>query len=243
MANNRKDQNMEETQEKGINFFKTTDVRSVKNILSAAELSDVQKQIQGLTKNLDGLMDILRGSALFLRNGKLSTGHVSFAAFRIETLSLVFDYTQKFMNSSGRPDLYYAFLQALGHEVGFTYGREILRNLRSAHCIPADDFALIELWALYENDTGAGVTSVHKVDARTFEITLRNNPIGYYYQEDGEHPHCQFYCEYYRAIFNEFLTSRPRFARDFMPELNPRIWKVPQVVERPRREYVSLNIR
>lgn len=226
---------MDETSIRGINFFKSTDVKSVKEALSADDVSEVQSHVQMLIGNLDGLVDILRGGALFLRNGKLSTGRVAFAAFRIETLSLIFECAQKFIKSSGREDLYKAFLGDLGHEVGFTYGREVLRNLRISQCIPADDFALIELWALFENETGAGVTTVHKIDAYTFEITLKNNPIGYYYAENGEHSHCPFYCEYYRAILNEFLTSRPRLARDFMSDLKPSIWKVVDINERPRK--------
>lgn len=226
---------MDETSIRGINFFKSTDVKSVKEALSADNVSEVQKHIQMLIGNLDGLVNILRGGALFLRNGKLSTGRVAFAAFRIETLSLIFECAQKFIKSSGREDLYKAFLGDLGHEVGFTYGREMLRNLRISQCIPAEDFALTELWALFENETGAGVTTIQKIDQHTFEITLKNNPIGYYYTENGEHSHCHFYCEYYRAILNEFLTSRPRLARDFMPELKPSISKIVSIKEKPRK--------
>lgn len=227
---------MDETTIRGINFFKSTDVKSVKKALSADEVSGVQKHVQVLIEDLDGLVNILRGGALFLRNGKLLTAHVAFAAFRIETLSLIFEYAQKFITkSSGGEGLYKVFLGDLGHEVGFTYAREILRNLRISQCIPADDFALIELWTLFENDTGAGVTTVNKIDGQTFEITLKNNPIGYYYTENGKHSHCHFYCEYYRAILNEFLTARPRLARDFMADLKPSIWKVVNIKERPRR--------
>lgn len=227
---------MDETSIRGINFFKSTDVRSVKEALSAEEVNEVQEHVQMLIGNLDRLVNILRGGALFLRNGKLSTGRVAFAAFRIETLSLIFECVRKsIIKSSGGENLYKAFLGDLGHEVGFTYGREMLRNLRISQCIPADDSALIELWVLFENDTGAGVTTVNKIDARTFEITLKNNPIGYYYTENGEHSHCHFYCEYYRAILNEFLTIRPRLARDFMSDLRPSIWKVANIEERPRK--------
>ena len=227
---------MDETSVRGVNFFKSTDVKSVKEVLSTEEVNEVQKQVQTLIGNLNGLINILRGGALFLRNGKLLTGRVAFAAFRIETLSLIFECAQKFIiKSSGRENLYKAFLGDLGHEVGFTYGRELLRNLRLSQCIPADDLALIKLWAMFENDTGAGITTVNKIDSHTFEISLKNNPIGYFYTENGEHPHCHFYCEYYRAILNEFLTSRPRLARDFMPDLKPSIWKVTNVKERPRK--------
>ncbi len=226
---------MSETGIKGINFFKSTNVSSVKETLSEEEVSEVQKHVQKLIGNLDGLINMLRGGALFLRNGKLSTGQVSFAAFRIETLSLIFDCARKYINKGSGIDCYSAFLSDLGHEVGFTYGREMLRNLRDSQCIPADDFALVELWTLFENDTGAGVTTVNRINSNTLEITLKNNPIGYYYSENGQHTHCNFYSEYYRAILNEFMTARPRLAKDFMPDLEPTIWKVDNVTERPRK--------
>ncbi len=227
---------MDETSIRGINFFKTAEVKSVKDVLSAEELGEVQKHVHTLIGGLNDLLDHLRGGALFLQNGKLSTGRVAFAAFRTETLSLIFECARKFITKgSGQDSAYKAFLRDLGHEVGFTYGREMLGNLRRAQCIPADDLALVELWALFENDTGAGVTTVTKIDARTFEIALRRNPLGYYYS-DGEHAHCHFYTEYYRAILNEFLTSRPRLARDFMTDLKPTIWKVHTIGERPRKD-------
>jgi len=225
---------MNETTVSGLNFFKTTDVRSVKEALSAQELSTVQRHVQTLIGNLTGLVHLLTGSTLYLQNGKLSTGHVQFAAFRIETLSLIFEYAQTFMRSTAREDLYPALLGALGHHVGFTYGREILRNLRTFQSIPADDMALVELWALFENDTGAGVTTLQKINDNTFAICLKNNPLGFFYTGAAAHAHCHFYVEYYRAILNEFFTTRPRLARDFMPDLKPTIWKVAKIEERPR---------
>ena len=225
---------MKETNVAGLNFFKTTDVRSVKASLSAQELTDFQSNVQTLIGNLTELVHLLTGSTLFLQNGKLSTGHVQFAAFRIETLSLIFEYTQRFMRSSGKDELYPAFLGALGHHVGFTYGREILKNLRTFQSIPADDMALIELWALFENDTGAGVTTLQTLDDHTFAISLKNNPLGHFYSTGVPHTHCHFYLEYYRAILNEFFTTRPRLARDFMPDLKPSIRKVAKIDERPR---------
>ena len=226
----------DETTVKGINFFKSTDAASVKADLSAKQLSQVQKHVQKLTISLNELINILRGGGLFLANGKLLTGGVAFAAFRIQTLSLIFEYAQKYIAKGLNVNTYREFLGDLGYEVGFTYARELLRNLRDWQCIPVDDYALTELWSLFENDTGAGVTTVSRVNAETFEVSLKNNPLGYYYGENGEHLHCHFYNEYYRATLNEFMTTRPRLARDFMPDLKPSIWKVVDVKERPRKD-------
>lgn len=230
---------MEETDMKGIRIFNRAEARAIKDALSAKEIGEVQKHVQILIGNLDKLVDVLRGGVLFLRNGELSTGQVAFAAFRIQTLSLIFEYARRFiMKSSKGEALYKTFLADLGYEVGFTYGREMLRNLRIAQYLPQDDSALIKLWTLFEYETGAGITTVSKIDKHTFEITLEKNPIGYYYLENGQHHHCYFYCEYYRAILNEFLTSRPRLAQDFLPDLRPSppIWKVVNIEEQPRKD-------
>jgi hypothetical protein len=227
---------MQETSITGIHFFKSIDIRSVKDSLSKEDIDDVRNQIRTIKENLDDFINILHGGMLFLRNGRLSGGGVSFAAFRVETLSLIFEYAKKYIDKAGRgEELYKEFLGDLGHEVGFTYGRELLRNLRKTQLVPWDDLSLIELWALFENETGAGVTTVREKDANTFEIILKNNPIGHFYTENGSHSHCYFYSEYYRAILNEFLTTRPRLARDFMPKLMPDISKIVEVKESPGR--------
>ncbi|MDD2901823.1 MAG: hypothetical protein PHU44_05260 [Syntrophales bacterium] len=235
---------MDETSVRGVNFFQSTDVKAVKEALSSEDIDEVQKHVKTLITDLDELVNILHGGGLFLKNGRLSTGRVAFAAFRIETLSLIFECARKYIQKSSQSDdLYKAFLNDLGHEVGFTYGRELLNNLRISQSVPIDDFALIELWALFENETGAGVTTIHKIDVNTYEITLKNNPIGFFYGDNGEHHHCQFYCEYYRAILNEFLTTRPRLARDFIQDYIPKVMKVISVKEKPRKGRCVFEIK
>jgi len=233
---------MSDSVSKGLKFFKTTDITSVKAELSSTQITEIQKRVDMLITELTGVTDMLRGSRLLLLNGSLTSGGLKFAAFRVQTLSLLFEYAQKYITKSQAPATYADFLTHLGYEVGFTYARELLGKLRDLRCLPEDDLALIELWIQFENETGAGITNINKVGATNLEIVLERNPLGYYYDLDGEHSHCHFYCEYYRAILNEFMTNRPRLARDLLKDIKPTtIWKVPEVKERARKGMCSFE--
>jgi flagellar motility protein MotE (MotC chaperone) len=188
---------------------------TAKALLAEGEYGDAKAKIENAMHTLDDIKNVLSG-ALFLRNGKLSTGTIEYAAFRVETLSLIFDLArQSFMKyAQGGITAYDAFLHDLGEEVGVTFARDLLSRLLSGDLfLPLQDMTdLLGLWALFENDTGAGETTIIACSDQKIVIELRNNPLRR--AETERHAHCGFYSYYIRALLNQLYASRVRILEE-----------------------------
>lgn len=209
------------------------DVRSIKARLSEKEFVEQRNRLENAAKTVEELRDLL-ASVLFLRNGRLSTGDIRYAAFRVETLSLIFELARRaFMKTGEGMRLYYEYLDDLGDEVGFTFALELISRL-----VENDELKniknrkqLLELWASYENDTGAGETSTGRVSSNQVVVRLRNNPLRYV--ETESHAHCRFYQSYLKTLVNELFTRRARLMREEYEDTSVESPKVLRVMENP----------
>ena len=150
---------------------------------------------------MEDLKSLLTHAPL-LHNGKLSTGTIDYAAFRVETLSLIFEIAQQtFRKFSQDPRLaYQQFLTDLGDEVGLTFARDLVGRLIEHNLLlPFQDVSkLLDLWASFENDTGAGETVITKYSPERITVRLRNNPLRR--AETSPHAHCGFYKSYISSL-------------------------------------------
>lgn len=205
--------------------------REVKDLLSEEEFGAAKEKIERAERTLDEVKSVLSG-ALFLRNGKLSTGTIDYAAFRIETLSLIFEVAARTLRRTARSGAkaYEEFLQDLGDEVGFTFARGLLNRVKSRGFLLDVQSVekLIELWALFENDTGAGETKLASCEAEAIVVQLRNNPLRRI--ESSAHAHCGFYTHYIMSFLNELCTSRARLIQQAINRIEAKAWKVVRVI-------------
>lgn len=209
-------------------------VSEVKQILSEEEFAQAKHKIEIATRTLEDVKSVL-SSALFLHNGKLSTGTIDYAAFRIETLSLIFEIASKNFRISAKsgPEAYKEFLSDLGEEVGFSFARGLLSRLKSRDLFLEVQKIkkLLQLWTLFENETGAGETTLTSCSREKIVIHLRNNPLRRV--ESSPHAHCGFYSNYIRSLVNELHTVRARLIQQEIEESKVEALKVVNVVENP----------
>lgn len=211
-------------------------VVDIKRILSEEEFADAKEKIEKTTQTLEEVKSVL-SSALFLHNGKLSTATVDYAAFRIETLSLIFEFASKhFLKSTGSDQVYDKFLEDLGEEVGFTFARDLISRVRNRDLFleVQDIRKLIQLWTLFENETGAGETRLKHYSPEKIVIQLRNNPLRR--AESSPHAHCGFYRYYIRSFLNELYTLQARLIQREIERATVQALKVTDVVEQPDAE-------
>ncbi len=215
-------------------------VTEVKEILSEEEFAEAKGKIERATQTLEEVKTIL-SSALFLHNGRLSTGTIDYAAFRIQTLSLIYEVASRNFRRSAKsgPKAYDEFLVDLGDEVGFTFARDLMNKLKGRDLFLEvhDIKKLIELWALFENETGAGETKLKTCTREKIVIQLRNNPLRRI--ESSHHAHCGFYRNYIRSFLNELLTLRARLIQQEIGEIEQamiQVLKVVDVLEQPDAE-------
>ncbi|MEJ1384770.1 MAG: hypothetical protein RPV21_10400, partial [Candidatus Sedimenticola sp. (ex Thyasira tokunagai)] len=189
-------------------------IGEIKSLLSEDGFQEAKTKITNAEQTLEEVKALLT-STLFLHDGKLTTGTIDYAAFRIQTLSLIFELASQNFNraSSSGEQAYKRFLKELGDEVGFTFARDIINRLVERDIILQvnDTKQLIELWMSYENETGAGVTTLKNCDDGKFVIQLDNNPLRR--TERTPHKHCGFYQSYIRGFLNELMASRSRLLQ------------------------------
>ncbi|MBU4233352.1 MAG: hypothetical protein L6277_05185 [Desulfobacterales bacterium] len=209
----------------------------IKQLLSEEEHHKAKQKIESATKSLDELKSVIT-SSLFLNNSKLRTGNIDYTAFRIETLSLIFEVSLKTFSKSAKsgPKAYDDFLKDLGDEVGLTFARDLVNNLQLKNLFLASqkpkDF--IELWTIYENETGAGITKLKKCTDDEICIQLKDNPLRRL--ESSSHAHCGFYKSYIQSLLNEFYHLRARIIEETMSRTTTETLKVFDIIERPDSE-------
>lgn len=212
-------------------------VSEVKQILSEEEFAEAKHKIENATRTLEDVKSVL-SSALFLRNGKLSTGTIDYAAFRIETLSLIFEIASQNFRKSAKsgPKAYDEFLLDLGEEVGFTFAKGVVSRVKSHDLFleVQNIKKLLQLWALFENDTGAGETILKSCSREKIVIQLKNNPLRRV--ESSPHAHCGFYRNYIRSFLNELHTVRARLLQQEVEQATVEALKVVNVEEQPDAE-------
>jgi hypothetical protein len=187
------------------------EIEDVRHILSKAEDQAIKERIERAERTLEDLKSLLTHAPL-LHNGKLSTGTIDYAAFRVETLSLIFEIAQQtFRKFCQDPGLaYQQFLADLGDEVGLTFARDLLGRLIAHNLLrPFQDVSkLLGLWSSFENDTGAGETEIAQYSPEQIKVRLRNNPLRR--AETVPHAHCGFYRNYMTSLINEIFRVRAR---------------------------------
>jgi len=216
----------------GKKSHKKKTIAEVKKALSDEENRNVRDKLDKAEKSLDDIKNLFY-KIPFLSNGKLSTGSIDYAAFRIETLSLIFEFVYKHLRKSGKEDLYNNFLSDLGNEIGFTFARDLLKRLSdSEQFLNVNDLkGLLELWASFENDTGAGETSIKKCTSQKIIINIRKNPLRK--KESFPHIHCKFYTNYIQSLINELSTSRSRLLQNEIDGSKIQSFKVSNIIEEP----------
>lgn len=186
-------------------------IGEIKSLLSEGEFQEAKTKITNAEKTLEEVKQLL-SSSMFLRDGKLTSGTIDYAAFRIQTLSLIFELAAQNFNKAGGAgeQAYTNFLKELGDEVGFTFGRDIINRLSEKDLMiqVSDLEQIIELWVSYENETGAGITKLKKCDDNKIVVQLENNPLRRV--ESTPHKHCGFYINYIHSFLNEIITSKSR---------------------------------
>lgn len=209
-------------------------IEEIKDVLSEEEFSDAKKRIDRAEQTLEDVK-ILLSNAMFLHNGKLSAGTIEYAAFRIETLSLIFETARSnFRKSSKDGDkAYQTFLRELGEDVGFTFARDLLNRLSRKNLFlhVQDVKKLLKLWASFENESGAGCTTVTHCSKDKITIHLKNNPLRR--RESDPHAHCGFYLNYMIGLINEMLTTRARHLQNTIGDANIHADKVCNIKEEP----------
>ena len=88
---------------------------------------------------------------------------------------------------------------------------------------------LIELWTLFENETGAGETKLKDYSSEKIVIQLRNNPLRR--AESSPHAHCGFYRYYIRSFLNGLYTIQARLIQREIERTKVQALKVTDVVE------------
>lgn len=210
-------------------------VEQVKEYLSRSEYQAAKQKITKAERTLDEVKEILTKSLYLKEEGILQTGAIEYAAFRVDTLSLIFDLAAKQFRKTPKDGsrAYEAFLRNLGAEVGFTFARDLLHRLEQNDLFlrleKITDF--IELWMSYENDTGAGLTSLKANDHEKYVIQIKNNPLRK--MESKPHDHCGFYRYYIRGLLNELIGSRSRILKKKVDLQLPPPEKIFEVVEKP----------
>ncbi len=206
--------------------------KTIKSILGESQYQDAKTKIDKAETTLEEVKQIF-SSALFLQEGSLLYGTIEYAAFRIETLSLIFDLAAKHFNKSSGSgaQAYKGFLRDLGAEVGFTYARDIVGRIEDHGLFPRvnEIGELIELWIAFENDTGAGVTSLKSITKKQCVIQIDNNPLRKI--ESEPHSHCDFYRYYIRSLLNEMMSSRARILQSILPDASLHADKVYNIEE------------
>ena len=213
------------------------EVQDVRRELADAEFHSAKEKIERAESTLEQVKDLL-AHVMFLHNGKLSTGTIDYAAFRVETLSLIFEIARRTMNKccQNPEQAYNRFLADLGDEVGLTFGRDLVNRLVQRDLLlPLQEMRkLLELWASFENDTGAGETKIKLYSPERITIQLRNNPLRR--AETQGHAHCGFYKAYLGSLINEIFTVRARFIRAQVEGANVQAQNVITVTEQPDAE-------
>lgn len=223
------------TNEKPAEKAKARDIGEIRRELSEIEYRSQREKIDKALHAVDEVGEVL-GSALFLRNGALSTGHIKYAAFRVQTLSLIFDLARKHFVSAGKDGAqrYERYLEDVGEEVGLTFARELMGRLMERGLLREVQSVrrLLQLWTLFENETGAGVTTVQRADDREGHVVIRleKNPLRAV--ESQPHAHCTFYCAYIRSLLNELLSLRARRLAEEFADATFKLVNAPQVEER-----------
>jgi hypothetical protein len=212
-------------------------VSDIRRLLSKDEHQKAKDKINKAEQTLEDVK-ILLSSALFLQNGKLSSGTIEYTAFRIETLSLFFEVAMRNyrISSQSGDKAYQDFLEDLGDEVGFTFARDLINRLtKKDFFLHIQDMRkLINLWASFENDTGAGITKLKKYSNEKIIIELKNNPLRR--RESFAHAHCGFYKSYLKALINEMFTARSRILEAKIDTIRAKAYKVINIEEQPDGE-------
>lgn len=184
-------------------------ISEIRRQLSDDEFQTHKEKLDRAERNLEDIKTLL-ANALFLHNGALSAARIDYAAFRVETLSLIFEVARKTFRSINFPATYDKFVADLGTEVGLTYARDLMERLDKKRLIEPlyDVRTLLELWASFENDTGAGVTTIEHYSEGQIIVRLKNNPLRR--SESSPHCHCGFYTNYIASLINELNISRVR---------------------------------
>ena len=106
-------------------------VEVVRQKLSEDDFQVAKEKIDRAERTLEDLKGML-SCVLSLHNGKLSTGSIEYAAFRVETLSLIFEVAMRTFNAqaASQGEAYALFLTELGDEVGLTFARDLVQRLK-----------------------------------------------------------------------------------------------------------------
>jgi hypothetical protein len=214
-------------------------VEAIRQKLSEDDFQVAKGKIDRAEQTLEDLKGML-SCVLSLHNGKLSTGSIEYAAFRVETLSLIFEVAMRTFNThtASQGEAYTHFLTELGDEVGLTFARDLIQRLKRKGIFLAiqEMKGLLELWASFENDTGAGETKIKQFDdvSGSVVIELRNNPLRRV--ESKPHAHCRFYTSYLSSLLNEISTQRARILQARISGSIVKAQKVIEVTEQPDAE-------
>jgi hypothetical protein len=209
-------------------------IEEVRRILADAEYDGIKDKVDRAERALDDLKALLVHAPL-LHDGRLSTGTIDYAAFRVQTLSLIFETARRsFRRTSKGSDIPYTqFLSELGDEVGLTFAWDLMNRLENHNLLlPFQDMKkLLQLWASFENDTGAGETEITQYSPQRVTIRLAKNPLRR--AETDPHAHCGFYKNYIASLINEIFKIRARFLQSTVQGADVRAQNVASVREEP----------
>jgi hypothetical protein len=210
------------------------DVEDVRRILAGVDYDGIREKVDRAKHALDDLKGLLIHAPL-LHDGRLSTGTIDYAAFRVQTLSLIFETARQAFRqtSKGSDAAYDRFLSDLGDEVGLTFAWDLMNRLGHHNLLlPFQDMEkILELWASFENDTGAGETEITRYDPQRVTIRLAKNPLRR--AETLSHSHCGFYRSYLASLINEIFKIRARYLKSRVQGADVRAQNVVGVREEP----------
>jgi hypothetical protein len=151
-----------------------------------------------------------------LGQGTLTKGDMRNVSLRIET---IWTLMKSFESAIGDPRKFEQSLFDAGRKVGTDFATELYRFLRSKNVVPADNEALLRLWAYYDSSVGFGHFALSQYDEERMKlmIELTNS-----FLVDSYIPHtfCKFMEGYLFGFINEALLEHNAYL-DAYTEFRP----------------------
>jgi len=180
--------------------FGTDQVKEIFRKLSAS--SKQAEILQKLESHLKESLNEIVGTTLFYdeEKGLLLKGGIPNVSFRIETIRLLFDgFFQKI-----KQDERNRLLRDLGHGIGQTFGRDMLKWLTKCGWNPNNYQTVLEFWTLYDSTAGWGKTSLASYDNLKATVEVDQS---YLVQVDPDHVYCEFLSGYISGLVWEAFSQ------------------------------------